>query len=99
MVQQPQMGLLCVMTLNMEYYDNNNMGQWHYAKIKENKLLVKPSIPTPNLEANTLIHITILKNSVTFSYIYIYIKNKLFRHIPKHRYPIWKITICTTSHV
>jgi len=62
------------MTLNMEYYDNNNMGQWHYAKIKENKLLVKPSIPTPNLEANTLIHITILKNSVTFSYIYIYIQ-------------------------
>jgi len=26
--------------LNMEYCSNDNMDQWHYAKIKENKLLV-----------------------------------------------------------
>jgi len=26
--------------LNMKYYNTDNMGQWHYAKIKENKLLV-----------------------------------------------------------
>jgi len=26
--------------LNMEYYNNDNMGRWHYAKIKENRLLV-----------------------------------------------------------
>jgi len=26
--------------LNMEYYNNDNMGQWHYDKIKENRLLV-----------------------------------------------------------
>jgi len=47
--------------------------QWHYAKKKENKLLDKWNIPIPNLEANTLNHIEILKNILTFSYIYIYI--------------------------
>jgi len=66
----------------MEYYNNDNMGQWHYAKIKEYKLLYKSNIPIPNLEANTLNHIEILKNILTFSYIYL--KNKLFRLIPSH---------------
>jgi len=56
--------------LNRQYYNSDNMSQWHYAKIKENMLLVKSNIPIPNLEANTLNHIAILKNTVTFSYIY-----------------------------
>jgi hypothetical protein len=55
---------------NMEY-NNNNMGQRYYANVKENTLLVKSSILTSKLEANTLHHIPILKNTVTFSNIYI----------------------------
>jgi len=57
--------------LNMQYYNNDNMGQWHYAKKNENKLLNNCNIPIPNMEANTLNHIEILKNILTFSYIYI----------------------------
>jgi len=74
----------------MEYYNNDNMGQWHYAKIKENKAL---SILVPNLEANILHHIAIFKKTVTFSY------HRLFRIIPTHQCPIWKTTFCTTSEV
>jgi hypothetical protein len=40
--------------LNMQYYNDDNMGQWHFAKIKENKLLVKSNNPIPNLEVKTL---------------------------------------------
>jgi hypothetical protein len=28
--------------LNMQYYNSDNMGQWHCAEIKGNKLLVNP---------------------------------------------------------
>ena len=63
---------VCHDRLNMEYYKNDNMSQWHYDKIKENELLVKSNIPIPNLEANTLNHIAILKTAVTFSYTYFF---------------------------
>jgi hypothetical protein len=67
--------------LNMEYCNNDNMSQWHYAKIKENELLVKSNIPIPNLEANTLNHTALLKTTVTFSYIYIYIYISFFNKL------------------
>ena len=79
---------VCHDRLNMEYSSNRNMGQWHYAKIKENKLLVKSKIPIPHLEANTLNHIAILKNTVTFShthiYLFIYLKKTSFLNSFQH---------------
>ena len=77
---------VCRDRLNMEYYNNDNMGQWHYSKKKENKLLNKSNIPIPNLEANTSNHIEILKNILIFSYIYIYI------YIYTHIYQNWTVT-------
>lgn len=49
-------------------YNNDNIGQWQYAKMKENTLLGQSSILIPNPEANTLNHMAILKNTVTLSY-------------------------------
>jgi hypothetical protein len=60
--------------------NSDNMGQRHYAKMKENMLLVKSSILIPNPEANTLHHMAILKNTVTLSYIYVFKKQALQAH-------------------